>query len=218
LRVDGDRETPTEMFTQDMHGDGVDIDPPTGVARLAPLEPAAPSNEDRTAVLSLAEVALSEPVLHHSQALPLHPPPSQPNASPVFGPPSEGHRPSLASLDPKHATLQTQAIPPNLLVAAQQSQQSQQAHKLPDRTPPLSQPGLVQAPQGHAVSSAAPPHQPDRLAVFLEQLRVRGTEAAFNGRMKFRSATPEQQIVLVAVGTALLAVVVVLLVWLLFLR
>ncbi len=211
LRVDGDRETPTEMFTQDMHGDGdgVDIDPPTGVARLAPLEASAPANEDRTAVLSLAEVVLSEPVLHHSQALPVHPP-SQPNASPVFGPPSEGHRASLASLDPKHAALQTQAIPPNLLVAAQQSQQVPK--------PPMSQPGFAQTQPSPIASSAAPPHQPDRFAVFLEQLRVRGTETAFDARMKFRAATPEQQIVLVAVGTALLAVVVVLLVWLVFLR
>lgn len=211
LRVDGDRETPTEMFTQDMHGD-VDMDPPTGVARLAPLEASAPANEDRTAVLSLAEVVLSEPVLHHSQALPVHPP-SQPNASPVFGPPSEGHRASLASLDPKHAALQTQAIPPNLLVAAQQSQQAQQAPK-----PPMSQPGFAHTQSSPIASSAAPPHQPDRFAVFLEQLRVRGTESAFDARMKFRAATPEQQIVLVAVGTALLAVVVVLLVWLVFLR
>ena len=211
LRVDGDRETPTEMFTQDMHGD-VDMDPPTGVARLAPLEASGPANEDRTAVLSLAEVVLSEPVLHHSQALPVHPP-SQPNASPVFGPPSEGHRASLASLDPKHAALQTQAIPPNLLVAAQQSQQAQHAPK-----PPMSQPGFAHTQPSPIASSAAPPHQPDRFAVFLEQLRVRGTESAFDARMKFRAATPEQQIVLVAVGTALLAVVVVLLVWLVFLR
>ena len=213
LRVDGDRETPTEMFTQDMHGD-VDIDPPTGVARLAPLEASAPANEDRTAVLSLAEVVLSErePVLHHSQALPVHPP-SQPNASPVFGPPSEGHRASLASLDPKHAALQTQAIPPNLLVAAQQSQQAQQVPKAP-----MSQPGFAHTQSSPIASSAAPPHQPDRFAVFLEQLRVRGTESAFDARMKFRAATPEQQIVLVAVGTALMAVVVVLLVWLVFLR
>ena len=198
-----DRETPTEMFVGETHGEGPpnfsdesrDVDPPTGVARMQPLE-SSPSNEDKTAVLSLAEVGFVEPPSQPVQSL------AAPSA-PVFGSP----RPSLPQI-------QTQQISPHQLAPARSLAEAQQrAAELTESQKRIAQ----QRADVTSLSVQSPGRQPDVVAVFLEKVRVGVTEGSFNARMKFRTATAEQQIVVVAVGTALMAVFIVLLFWLIFL-
>lgn len=197
-----DRETPTEMFVADMHGDGPEMDPPTSVARMQPLE-SSPSNEDKTAVLSLAEVGFVEPPTQQVQS-------QQPQQAPVFGSP----RQSLPQI-------QTQQLAPELFAPARSLAESQRAMGAGELTD--SQRRIAQQRAAETSLSMRSPtapvtsRQPDALAVFLEKVRVRITEGSFNARMKFRTASAEQQIVVVAVGTALMAVFIVLLFWLIFL-
>ena len=190
-----DRETPTEMFVADTHGDGQDIDAPTSVARMHPLE-SSPNNEDRTAVLTLAEVGFVDPPTQPVQSL------MTPNA-PVFGSP----RVSLPQV-------QTQQISADLLAPARSLADSRRG--VAELTE--SQRRIVQQRADvTSLSMRSPKAQPDVVAVFLEKVRVSVTEGSFKARMKFRTASAEQQIMVVAVGTALMAVFIVLLFWLIFL-
>jgi hypothetical protein len=102
-------------------------------------------------------------------------------------------------LEQRPPHLQTQQLAPTAFVKAQQT---------------------VRVPQSATVTQVPSPvsRNPDALAEFLDKARIRGTAAAERAMLRFRAATPEQQVVVVAVGTAAIAVFVVLLFWAAFLR
>ena len=214
-----DRETPTEMFVQGVHDaqapadETDDDDPPTGIASgrdvgLPKVGGPPASSEDRTAVLTIADVMLGSDAADPKTA----------DLAPAFGPapsPSSSRggvgapgaslpaaptsAPQSAMLEQRPPHLQTQQLAPTAFVKAQQT---------------------VRVPQSATVTQVPSPvsRNPDALAEFLDKARIRGTAAAERAMLRFRAATPEQQVVVVAVGTAAIAVFVVLLFWAAFLR
>jgi hypothetical protein len=201
------------MFVQGVHDaqpgdDDDDDDPPTGIAsgrdpvRLPAGVMPPGTSEDRTAVLTIADVMLgADPADPKTADLA----PSFGVAPEALSPASGGLRaqgappstPHAAMLEQRPAHLQTQQLDPSAFVKAQQT---------------------VRVPPSAVITTAPVSRNPDALAEFLDKARIRGTAAAARANLKFRAATPEQQIVIVAVGTAAVAVVLVLLVWALFLR
>jgi hypothetical protein len=211
------------MFVQGVHdaqsdSDATDDDddPPTGIASgRSPLSrlpgggaPGAAS-EDRTAVLTIADVMLGAdaadpktadlgPAFRSSSAPTSSPGVPGPGAALPGGgaaPPSAPHSPLLEQR-PLH--LQTQQLDPTAFAKAQHT---------------VRVPQSAVVTQGSSVS-----RNPDAFAELLDKARIRGTAAAERAVFKFRAATPEQQVVVVAVGTAAIAVVVVLFFWVIFLR
>jgi hypothetical protein len=202
------------MFVQGVHDarprdDDDDDDPPTGIASgrapvRIPTGIAPPgTSEDRTAVLTISDVMLgADPADPKTADLapsfglapePLGSASGGPHAQGT-APPSTPHAPML---EQRPAHLQTQQLDHGAFVKAQQT---------------------VRVPPSAVITASPASRNPDALAEFLDQARIRGTAAAARANLKFRAATPEQQIVIVAVGTASIAVVVVLFVWALFLR
>lgn len=209
------------MFVQGVHDadSGVtedDDDPPTGIAsgrdpvRLSTGGAPPAASEDRTAVLTIADVMVGADAAEPKNAelapsFGLAPEAVGPPGGPLgplgqharsAAPPSSPQSPML---DPRPLHLQTQQLDPSAFVKAQQT---------------------VRVPPSAVITSGGSPasRNPDALAEFLDKARIRGTAAAERASLRFRAATPEQQVVIVAVGTAVIAVVVVLFVWALFLR
>lgn len=199
LGSSGDRETPTEMFVREIHGDP---EPAPHVPTMSlPATGAAPSfgapyaaadsstldSGDKTAVLDMDAVQQAR-MAPTAPSFGAAPPGGIPAAPPSFGHPPAG----LSTSSPPNGI----PVFPNAAGGAQ--------------------PGLVQGlgrPPMHSNFSAAElgiaPSWTKRLDDALTVLGRRGNDLGVKALARFRSASQEQQIVIVVVVTATVAVLLV---------
>jgi hypothetical protein len=115
-------------------------------------------------------------------------------------------------VDPRPPHLQTQQLDPNAFAQAQQAARLQVP--IPPHSVPSSKPQFATSPAQSASSGPQPAWFYERL----DKVRTLGSAAAARATLEFRAMSPERQIVIVAVGTASIAVIGVLFLWLVFLN
>lgn len=189
----GDRDTPTEMFMPRLHG-GDDAEP---------ARPRALSPEDKTAILNVAELT------HGGGPIPIDASPIPPPA-PSFGalpvpvpppPPSSsgvGYPPSSRQLSMSGAELPLVQVP--------------SGRPSPSRPPPADKPTAL-----GTMATLLSPEAQVKVRKQWEALQAAVKALATKVLYRFRSASQEQQVVIVVVGTAMFAIVFVLAVYLIVL-
>lgn len=208
----GDRETPTEMFMPKIHGEleepsQLDLANPEP-SSLSDLGRTLPSNEDKTAILDIA-------------ALQKNPP----NPSPHYVPGGAAAGSSAAPPPMSGGMIPTTALP---LIDGTHPDFAKMTARIP--FPPSSQSGMhlgashngdtgapaspfSQSGQFIAPSPSARPKWETVLNDFGNKVNVH----VLNLIARFRRASQEQQIVVVMIGTASLAVLIVFVIWALWL-
>jgi hypothetical protein len=215
-----DRETPTEMFVREVHGDALpEAGNPTMAmpATTSPpgqfgsgfsvVDPASIDSADKTAVLDLDAV--------HSQAAQargaaaVHPP------APSFGapPPSFGRQPGMSTSSPPNGIPVAPHYPVGAIHGPAANASGVGGMGAGNMAPEsrASFPGRAGSMPDLGSSSpnwAAPSWQ-TKLDKALSGLGKRGNELGIKTLARFRSASQEQQIVIVVVVTATVAVLLV---------
>lgn len=245
-----DRETPTEMFVQGVHGEpeiedepsglptgemarvGGTTPPPTGPNGSIPTMslpadlalPRAISNEDKTAILDIAALQRNPP--NPSPRYDAAPPSSASMAgptssaiapAPTFGMPASHGPQGLAPASRQSFPQMGQLGGPPLSPMAPPSQGGARVSPMQELGPPS---GVAAAPffaAGAGGPSPLPSAARPGWEVALTNAGERVNALAFKGLARFRRASQEQQIVVVMVGTASLAVLAVLVIWALWL-
>lgn len=201
-----DRETPTEMFIPKVHGELGSEEPsvngsgniPTMDLPTGQLDGArALSREDKTALLDLNALQRNPPNPAPSYATKTAPPPPPSQSGVGFPPSSSQPRPFSAS----SPSLPSFADPNNVSGSySHPGTPGVRAGQSPSISAPSSQSPLV--------------HKIDRA---LTKVGHAGNQLGLKVLVHFRSASQEQQILFVVVGTATVAVVAVMLFYLIFL-